>query len=168
MAKKRRESSVEEKYEEVRQLIGLGRERGYLAIDEINGLLPEEISNSPEDIEETFSVFDAHGIEIVDVETKEQLKVTVSPGQPKAKEDGKKPPKNAPEKKHTIQDVCKAASLPPWNSDLKVLLWKIGESFMKVSSNPKSFYGLKYVEQKALEIKADDLLSVSYADLLRS
>jgi len=89
MAKKRRESSVEEKYEEVRQLIALGRDRGYLAIDEINGLLPEEISNSPEDIEEIFSVFEAHGIEIVDVDTKEQLKVTESPGRRKAKEDGK-------------------------------------------------------------------------------
>ena len=63
MAKKRREGSVEEKFEEVRQLVALGRERGYLAIDEINGMLPEEISNSPEDIEEVFSVFEMHGIE---------------------------------------------------------------------------------------------------------
>jgi RNA polymerase primary sigma factor len=99
MAKKRRESSVEEKYEEVRQLIGLGRERGYLAIDEINGLLPEEVSNSPEDIEEIFSAFDAHGIEIVDVETKEQLKVAEPPGQRKPKEDGKaEAPENLLEK----------------------------------------------------------------------
>ena len=89
MAKKRRENSVDEKYEEVRQLIALGRERGYLAIDEINAMLPEEISNSPEDIEEVFSVFDAHGIEIVDAETKEQLRVTGSSGRPKTKGGGK-------------------------------------------------------------------------------
>jgi RNA polymerase primary sigma factor len=99
MAKKRREISVEEKYEEVRQLIALGRDRGYLAIDEINGLLPEEISNSPEDIEEIFSVFEAHGIEIVDTDTKEQLKVAESPGQRKAKGDGKvEAPENLLEK----------------------------------------------------------------------
>ena len=73
MAKKRREGSVEERFEEVRQLIALGRERGDLAIDEINGMLPEEISNSPEDIEEVFSVFEFHGIDIVDSETKETL-----------------------------------------------------------------------------------------------
>ena len=85
MAKKRREGSVEEKFEEVRQLIALGRERGYLAIDEINGMLPEEISNSPEDIEQVFSVFEDHGIEIVDSETKEPLKVAEPTGQPKAK-----------------------------------------------------------------------------------
>jgi len=85
MAKKRRESSVDEKYEEVRQLIALGRDRGYLAIDEINAMLPEEISNSPEDIEQVFSVFEAHAIEIVDAETKEQLRVTEPSGRPKTK-----------------------------------------------------------------------------------
>ena len=87
MAKKRRESSVDEKYEEVRQLIALGRDRGYLAIEEINAMLPEEISNSPEDIEQVFSAFEAHGIEIVDADTKEQLRVTESSGRPKAKAD---------------------------------------------------------------------------------
>jgi RNA polymerase primary sigma factor len=86
MAKKRREGSVEEKFEEVRQLIALGRERGYLAIDEINGMLPEEISNSPEDIEEVFSVFELHGIDIVDTESKEPLKVAESRGQSKVKD----------------------------------------------------------------------------------
>jgi RNA polymerase primary sigma factor len=85
MAKKRRDGSVEEKFEEVRQLITLGRERGYLAIDEINGMLPEEISNSPQDIEEVFSIFDDHGIEIVDSEAKDQLKVAESSDQPKTK-----------------------------------------------------------------------------------
>ena len=87
MATKRRESSVDEKYEEVRQLIALGRDRGYLAIEEINAMLPEEISNSPEDIEQVFSAFEAHGIEIVDADTKEQLRVTESSGRPKAKAD---------------------------------------------------------------------------------
>ena len=85
MAKKRREGSVEEKFEEVRQLIALGRERGYLAIDEINGMLPEEISNSPQDIEEVFLVFEVHGIEIVDSETKDPLKVAEPSGRPKTK-----------------------------------------------------------------------------------
>ena len=44
--------SVEERYEEVRQLVALGREKGYLAYDEINEMLPEEVSSSPEEIDE--------------------------------------------------------------------------------------------------------------------
>jgi hypothetical protein len=74
MSKKKPQSTrVEETYEEVGQLLGLGKERGYLAYDEINEMLPEEVSSSPEDIEEIFSLFEAHGIELVDADTKEQL-----------------------------------------------------------------------------------------------
>ena len=43
----------------------------------------------------------------------------------------------------------------PWNASLKVLCWKIGESFVKVSSNPKDFYG-KLVRPIDLEIKRND------------
>ena len=39
----------------------------------------------------------------------------------------------------------------PWNADLKTLCWKLGESFVKVSGNPKSFYGHLYVERKKQE-----------------
>lgn len=40
----------------------------------------------------------------------------------------------------------------PWNADLKVLCWKIGESFVKVSGKPDAYYGQIYVERKAGEI----------------
>jgi RNA polymerase primary sigma factor len=92
MGKKRRDNSqqgVEDKYEEVRQLVSIGRERGYLDLDEINELLPEDVSNSPEEIEEIFSAFETHGIEIVDPETREQLKVTETPASTKAKDESK-------------------------------------------------------------------------------
>ena len=42
---------IEDKYEEVRHLIILGRERGYLLYDEINDVLPEEV-HSPEDLDD--------------------------------------------------------------------------------------------------------------------
>ena len=71
--KKSQTTRVDERYEEVRQLLGLGKERGYLAYEEINEMLPEELSSSPEDIEEIFSLFETHGIELVDAETKEHL-----------------------------------------------------------------------------------------------
>jgi len=92
MAKKRRDAAqlgVEEKYEEVRQLIALGRERGYLAHEEINELLPDEISTSADEIEEIFAVFEANGIEVVDAETREQLKVAETAEAGKAKDEVK-------------------------------------------------------------------------------
>lgn len=39
----------------------------------------------------------------------------------------------------------------PWNASLKVICWKIGESFVKVSGNPQAYYGQVYKERKALE-----------------
>lgn len=39
----------------------------------------------------------------------------------------------------------------PWNASLKVLCWKIGESFVKTCNNEASFYGPIYVQRKAYE-----------------
>lgn len=39
----------------------------------------------------------------------------------------------------------------PWNAALKVLCWKIGESFVKVSGNPEAVYGQIYVQRKEYE-----------------
>src|SRR5215813_2575954 len=38
--------SIEEKYDEVRQLISIGKEKGYLLYDEVNELLPADITSS--------------------------------------------------------------------------------------------------------------------------
>ena len=57
--------SIEEKYDEVRQLIAVGKEKGYLLYDEVNELLPSEIT-SAEDLDELFNAFGSAGIEIVD------------------------------------------------------------------------------------------------------
>jgi hypothetical protein len=40
----------------------------------------------------------------------------------------------------------------PWNASLKRLCWIMGESFVKVSTNPKDVYGKLYVQRKAYEI----------------
>ena len=57
--------SIEERYDEVRQLISQGKERGYLLYDEVNEQLPSEIV-SADDIDELFGLFTSNGIEIVD------------------------------------------------------------------------------------------------------
>ena len=46
--------SIEERYDEVRQLITSGKEKGYLLYDEVNELLPSEIT-SAEDLDELFN-----------------------------------------------------------------------------------------------------------------
>ena len=57
--------SIEERYDEVRQMIAVGKEKGYLLYDEINELLPSEVT-SAEDLDELFNAFGSAGIEIVD------------------------------------------------------------------------------------------------------
>jgi RNA polymerase primary sigma factor len=57
--------SIEEKYDEVRQLITVGKEKGYLLYDEVNEMLPSEIT-STEDLDDLFNAFGAAGIEVVD------------------------------------------------------------------------------------------------------
>lgn len=47
--------------------------------------------------------------------------------------------------------VWKTGERRPWNARLKVLRWKIGESFVKVSSRENDFYGKFYVARKKLE-----------------
>jgi RNA polymerase primary sigma factor len=59
--------SIEEKYDEVRQLISIGKEKGYLLYDEVNELLPSEITSSDE-LDDLFNTFGSAGIEVVDSE----------------------------------------------------------------------------------------------------
>ena len=44
----------------------------------------------------------------------------------------------------------------PWNARLKTLCWKIGESFVKVSSRPDDVYGKIYAARKLLEVERND------------
>ena len=61
--------SLEDKYDEVKQLIELGKEKGYLLYDEVNDLLPGNVTSS-EELDEMFAVFRAQGIEVIDGDPK--------------------------------------------------------------------------------------------------
>jgi RNA polymerase primary sigma factor len=54
---------LEEKYDQVRQLVAMGKERGYLLYDEVNDILPAEVHSS-EEIDDLLSTFERNGIEI--------------------------------------------------------------------------------------------------------
>ena len=64
---------IEEKYKEVRHLVSIGREKGYLMYDEVNDLLPEEVSSS-EEIDDILMLFGEQGIELIDSEDRLQRK----------------------------------------------------------------------------------------------
>lgn len=51
--------------------------------------------------------------------------------------------------------IQKYLSKRPYNAKLKVLCWKIGDSFVKQSSRESDIYGHVYRERKELEVKRD-------------
>ncbi|MFN7989830.1 MAG: RNA polymerase sigma factor RpoD [Thermoanaerobaculia bacterium] len=62
--------TVEEKHPELRGLIALGKERGYLLYDEIFQALPEDVANAPDELDDVYIRLGDFGIEIVDVPEK--------------------------------------------------------------------------------------------------
>ena len=61
--------SIEDKFDEVQQLIIIGKEKGYLLYDEVNDLLRADITSS-DDLDDLFSTFGSAGIEVVDSDQK--------------------------------------------------------------------------------------------------
>jgi RNA polymerase primary sigma factor len=57
---------VEEKHPSIKQLIELGRSKGYLLYDEIYEILPDEIVSLPEDLDAIYVRFADLGIELLD------------------------------------------------------------------------------------------------------
>ncbi len=57
---------VEEKYTTVKQLIELGKEKGYLLYDEIYESLPEEVVSLPDELDEIYIRFSDLGIDVID------------------------------------------------------------------------------------------------------
>lgn len=50
----------------------------------------------------------------------------------------------------------KAGQKSNWNPQLKVLAWKIGKSFVKVSGKDDAFYGIIYKDRKAYEMAKNE------------
>ncbi|HKI86941.1 MAG TPA: RNA polymerase sigma factor RpoD [Thermoanaerobaculia bacterium] len=58
--------TVEEKYPAVKQLIELGREKGYLLYDEIYEMLPDEVASLPDELDEIYLRLGDLGIDVID------------------------------------------------------------------------------------------------------
>jgi RNA polymerase primary sigma factor len=60
------DAPLEEKYSSVKQLLDLGREKGYVLYDEIYELLPDEVVALPDELDELYSRFGELGIDVID------------------------------------------------------------------------------------------------------
>ncbi len=71
--KQRRDPAlVKPEMEDIKRLISVGKEKGYLTYDEVNEALPEDIV-SPEKLDDMMMIFDEMDIEIVDSEQQVQV-----------------------------------------------------------------------------------------------
>ena len=78
--------AIEEKYDQVRQLIAMGKERGYLLYDEVNDILPAEVHSSDE-IDDLLSTFERYGIDIYeDLAAAKAARATADPAASEAPE----------------------------------------------------------------------------------
>ena len=77
--------SLEDMYEGVKELLVLGKEKGYLLYDEVNDALPDDIQ-SAEDLDAIFGLFGNAGIEVID--SQQQFDVTQRRSSPKAGQEG--------------------------------------------------------------------------------
>ena len=81
---------IEDKYDSIKELITLGKEKGFLLYDEVSDALANNI-NSPEDLDNIFAVFGEAGIEIIDSD--QQLNVVQPKGRAKTDTESERPEK---------------------------------------------------------------------------
>jgi RNA polymerase primary sigma factor len=119
------ELSVEEKYAEVKQLIVLGKEKGFLLYDEIYEVLPEEITSLPEELDEIYIRFADLGIDVVE-DSEKPLP------QPSAKTivtiDGAIEEKEMDQREEVQQDIIAASSgiVDKTNDPVRMYLREMG------------------------------------------
>jgi RNA polymerase primary sigma factor len=74
--------AIEEKDEQIRHLIALGKERGYLLFEEVNDILPAEV-DSNEEINDLLSTLERYGIQIFeDISAAKAASLTSEVGEP--------------------------------------------------------------------------------------
>ena len=79
---------IEERFDGLKELISLGKERGYLLYDEVNDALPDNITSS-NDLDNIFFLFGDAGIEVIDSEEALQMvKEEVIPKASQANDSG--------------------------------------------------------------------------------
>jgi RNA polymerase primary sigma factor len=120
------ELSVEEKYVEVKQLIALGKEKGFLLYDEIYEILPEEVTSLPEELDEIYIRFADLGIDVVEDADKQPLAATSSKAMVTI--DGAIEEKEMDQREEVQADIVAAASgiVDKTNDPVRMYLREMG------------------------------------------
>ncbi len=81
---------VEEKYSSVKQLIELGKEKGYLLYDEIYEMLPEEVVSLPDELDEIYLRFADLGVDVIDRPERYQNRDDFESGAERVRQEGRR------------------------------------------------------------------------------
>ena len=112
---------LEEKYDQVRQLIAMGKERGYLLYDEVNDILPAEVHSS-EEIDDLLSTFERNGIEIYeDANTAKAARAAAEPADGEAEVE---PSKDSPAEESELD--LTPGTLEKTNDPVRMYLREMG------------------------------------------
>ncbi len=112
---------LEEKYDQVRQLIAMGKERGYLLYDEVNDILPAEVHSS-EEIDDLLSTFERNGIEIYeDANTAKAARAAAEPADGEAEVE---PSKDSPNEESELD--LTPGTLEKTNDPVRMYLREMG------------------------------------------
>jgi RNA polymerase primary sigma factor len=83
--------ALEDKYDDIKKLIDVGKEKGYLTYNEVNDLIPHDM-HSPDDLEDLLTTIGTQGIDVLegpklsgdkkfdDMEAGEDMELDLSPG----------------------------------------------------------------------------------------
>ena len=117
--------SVEEKYVEVKQLIALGKEKGFLLYDEIYEVLPEEVTSLPEELDEIYIRFNDLGIDVVEDAEKQ---AALPPGKGTMTIDGTIEEKEVDQREEVQADIIAASSgiVDKTNDPVRMYLREMG------------------------------------------
>jgi len=82
--------ALDDKYDDIKKLIDVGKEKGYLTYDEVNDLIPHDV-HSPDDLDDLISTIGTQGIDVLegpksdkkfdgDMEAGEDMELDLTPG----------------------------------------------------------------------------------------
>src|SRR5579872_5619028 len=84
--------ALDDKYDDIKKLIDVGKEKGYLTYNEVNDLIPHDM-HSPDDLEDLLTTIGTQGIDVLegskapgekkfdgDMEAGEDMELDLSPG----------------------------------------------------------------------------------------
>src|SRR5216110_1285428 len=119
------ELAVEEKYAEVKTLIAIGKEKGFLLYDEIYEVLPEEITSLLEELDEIYIRFADLGIDVVE-DAEKPLQPTTTKGIVTI--DGTIEEKEMDQREEVQQDIIAASSgiVDKTNDPVRMYLREMG------------------------------------------